>query len=40
MNFVHAARKPETGSFIRTGLMTGADGLFKASSAIIAANDE
>jgi len=27
---VHAARKPETGSFIRAGHMTGGDGLFKA----------
>jgi hypothetical protein len=31
MSFVHAARKPEIGSFIRTGHMTGRDVLFKAS---------
>ena len=30
MSFVHAARKPETGSFIRTGHMTVRDVLFKA----------
>jgi hypothetical protein len=29
-SFVHAARKPETGSFIRAVHMTGGDGLFKA----------
>ena len=39
-SFVHAARKPETGSFIRTGHMTGVDGLFKASFTTIAPNDE
>ena len=33
MSFVHAARKPEIGSFIRTGDMTGRDVLFKASAA-------
>ena len=30
MSFVHAARKPETGSFIRTGHMTVRHVLFKA----------
>jgi len=34
-SFVHAARKPETGSFIRTGHMTAGDVLFKASDALI-----
>ena len=29
-SFVHAARKPETGSFIRTGHMTAGNVLFKA----------
>ena len=33
MSFVHAARKPETGSFIRTGHMTVRHDLFKAQFA-------
>ena len=40
VSFVHAARKPEIGSFIRTGHMTGADGLFKAVMSLIAPIDE
>jgi hypothetical protein len=40
MSFVHAARKPEIGSFIRTGHMTAGDVLFKASDALIPRNDE
>jgi hypothetical protein len=41
MSFVHAARKPEIGSFIRTGDMTGRDVLFKALPLlIIPRNDE
>ena len=40
VSFVHAARKPEIGSFIRTGHMTGVDGLFKAVISLIALNDE
>jgi hypothetical protein len=38
--FVHAARKPEIGSFIRSGHMTGGYGIFKASFIITARNDE
>ena len=34
-SFVHAARKPETGSFIRTGHMTGGNVLFKAPDPLI-----
>jgi hypothetical protein len=40
MKFVHAARKPESGSFIRSSHMTGVGGLFKADEPLIAANDE
>jgi hypothetical protein len=39
-SFVHAARKPETGSFIRTGHMTACDVLFKARLPVIPRNDE
>lgn len=39
-SFVHAARKPEIGSFIRAAHMTGRDGLFKAAYAAIGRNDE
>ncbi|MGC2219363.1 MAG: hypothetical protein WA645_17130, partial [Pseudolabrys sp.] len=39
-SFVHAARKPEIGSFIRTGDMTGRDVLFKALPLLIPRNDE
>jgi hypothetical protein len=39
-SFVHAARKPEIGSFIRAGHMTGGDGLFKAGISLIPPNDE
>ena len=39
-SFVHAARKPETGSFIRTGHMTGGNVLFKATDPLIPRNDE
>ena len=39
-SFVHAARKPETGSFIRTGHMTGGNVLFKAPDPLIPRNDE
>ena len=40
MSFVHAARKPEIGSFIRTGDMTGRDVLFKVLPLLIPQNDE
>jgi hypothetical protein len=40
MSFVHAAHKPETGSFIRTGHMTAGDVLFKARQLLIRSNDE
>jgi hypothetical protein len=40
MSFVHAARKPEIGLFIRTAHMTGGDGLFKAGISLIPPNDE
>jgi len=40
MSFVHATRKPETGSFIRTGHMTAGDVLFKARQLLIRSNDE
>jgi hypothetical protein len=40
MSFVHAARKPEIGSFIRTGHMTARDVLFKARRLVILPNDE
>jgi hypothetical protein len=33
-SFVHAARKPEIGSFIRTADMTGLGGLFKAGTGL------
>jgi hypothetical protein len=39
-SFVHAARIPEIGSFIRAGHMTGVDGLFKAGISLIPPNDE
>jgi hypothetical protein len=39
-SFVHAARKPEIGSFIRTAHMTGVGGLFKAAVTFIARFDE
>ena len=39
-SFVHAARKPEIGCSSVAGHMTGADGLFKARSALIPPNDE
>jgi hypothetical protein len=34
LSFVHAARKPEIGSFIRTVHMAVRDGLFKARIAL------
>src|SRR5476649_88906 len=40
MSFVHAARKPEIGLFIRAAHMTGGDGLFKAGISLIPPNDE
>src|SRR5262249_43702882 len=40
MKFVHAARKPESESFIRTGHMTGGHGLFKTWGPFIRANDQ
>jgi len=40
MSFVHAARKPETGSFIRTGHMTVRDVLFKARPILVRPYDE
>src|SRR5262245_6458142 len=40
MSFVHAARKPATGSFIRTGHMTVRDVLFKAWLLPVAPYDE
>jgi len=39
-SFVHAARKPEIGLFIRSGHMTGTNGLFKAAGPTIPPNDE
>ena len=39
-SFVHAARKPKIGSFIRKGHMTGLGGHFKAEAAFIARIDE
>src|SRR3989304_5152138 len=39
-SFVHAARKPEIGSFIRAAHMTGGDGLFKAGIPLSSPNDE
>jgi hypothetical protein len=39
-SFVHAARKPEIGSFIRSGRMTGGNVLFKAPAPLIPLNDE
>jgi hypothetical protein len=39
-SFVHAARKPESGFFIRSADMTGWGGLFKAQGGIIVRNDE
>jgi hypothetical protein len=40
MSFVHAARKPEIGSFIRRAHMPVGGGLFKAPRLLIPSNDE
>jgi hypothetical protein len=40
VSFVHAARKPVTGSLIRKAHMTGVGGLFKAVPDFIAQFDE
>jgi hypothetical protein len=40
MSFVHAARRPETGSFIRTRHMTARHVLFKAWLPLVPPNDE
>jgi len=40
VSFVHAARKPEIGLFIRNGHMAGVGGLFKAVAHLIAPIDE